>query len=50
VSFSRAYFKKLKKLDADVRYSEYPGVKHNSWVNAFGEAGLMQWMFSKKKA
>jgi predicted peptidase len=50
VSFSRAYFKRLKKLDADVRYSEYPGVKHNSWVNAFSEAGLMQWIFSKKKA
>jgi predicted peptidase len=49
VRFSRDYFKKLKKLSGDVLYSEYPGVKHNSWVNAFREPGLMSWLFSKGK-
>src|SRR5262245_59556154 len=29
-SFSQQFYKKLKKLGADVKYSEYPGVKHNS--------------------
>jgi len=49
VKFSRDYFKRLKKLKADVQYSEYAGVKHNSWVNAFSEPSLMYWLFSKRK-
>ena len=49
VSFSQQFYKKLKKLGADVRYTEYPGVKHNSWVNAFHEPGLLPWIFSKSK-
>jgi len=49
VYFSRDYFKKLQKLKADPLYSEYPGVKHNSWVNAFNEPALMYWLFSKRK-
>jgi predicted peptidase len=49
VSFSQAYYKKLKKLSADVRYSEYPGVKHNSWVNAFTDPEFLRWLFSKNK-
>lgn len=49
VKFSRDYFKRLKKLKADVQYSEYAGVKHNSWVNAFNEPSLMYWLFSKRK-
>jgi predicted peptidase len=49
VSFSRNYFKKLQKLKSDVRYSEYSGVKHNSWVNAFSEPSLMYWLFWKRK-
>jgi predicted peptidase len=49
VSFSRNYFKRLQKLKADVLYSEYKGVKHNSWANAFSEPALMYWLFSKRK-
>jgi len=49
VKFSRDYFKRLQKLKADVLYSEYRGVKHNSWVNAFSESSLMNWLFSKRK-
>jgi predicted peptidase len=49
VHFSRQYYKLLKKLDADVRYSEYAFVKHNSWLGAFAEKELLSWMFSKKK-
>lgn len=49
VSFSRSYYKKLQKLNADVRYSEYPGVLHNSWVTAFAEPELLSWLFSKAK-
>ena len=49
VKFSRDYFKKLQKLHADVRYSEYADVHHNSWVPAFAESHLMSWLFSKQK-
>ena len=49
VYFSRQFYHKLKKLGGDVQYSEYPGVKHNSWVNAFREKDLLSWLFSKSK-
>jgi predicted peptidase len=49
VKFSRDYFKRLQNLKADVLYSEYRGIKHNSWANAFNEPSLMYWLFSKRK-
>lgn len=49
VSFSRDFYRRLKKMNADVRYSEYPGVFHDSWTNAFSEKGLLPWLFSKSK-
>jgi predicted peptidase len=49
VYFSQQFYQKLKKLGADVRYTEYPGVKHNSWVNAFKEPQLLPWLLSKSK-
>jgi len=30
-------------------YSEYPGVSHNSWSNAYGEPELLPWMFAQKR-
>ena len=43
-----------RKLDAafkaaggDVRFTEYPGVGHNSWDKAYAEPELMTWMLSK---
>ncbi|HEX2607627.1 MAG TPA: PHB depolymerase family esterase [Flavisolibacter sp.] len=49
VDFSRQYFKRLSKAGADVRYSEYKGIKHNSWNEAFQEPDLLPWLFSKNK-
>jgi predicted peptidase len=40
----------LKALGADVRYSEYPGVNHNSWDKAYAEPELFTWMLSKSTA
>jgi predicted peptidase len=48
-SFSQQYYRRLKRANAIVRYSEYPGVEHNSWVNAFKEPELMSWLFAQKK-
>lgn len=48
VKYSRDYYAALKKLNAEVRYTEYPNVQHNSWDNAFAEKDLLYWMFRKK--
>ena len=47
--YSRQYYKRLKKTGSTVRYSEYAGVEHNSWVKAFAEPDLMSWLFAQAK-
>jgi predicted peptidase len=47
--FSREMYARLQELKADVKYTEYPGVGHNSWENAYAEPGLLPWMFNKAK-
>jgi predicted peptidase len=49
VKYSRQMVERLKQLKADVRYTEYPEVNHNSWDNAFAEPDFMKWMFDHKK-
>ena len=49
VRFSRDFYKQIQKQGGNARYSEYPGVYHNSWVNAFGEKELLSWLFSNVK-
>ena len=49
VQYARQYYRSLSRVGADVKYNEYPGVRHNSWVNAFKEPGLMEWLFSKSR-
>jgi predicted peptidase len=49
VKNSREMVEKLKSLGVNVKYSEYPGVNHNSWDNAFADPEFLSWMFSKKK-
>ena len=46
---SRDMVEKLKSLKAEVKYSEYPGVNHDSWKNAFAEPNYLNWMLSHKK-
>jgi predicted peptidase len=37
----------MKALGGEVRYTEYPGVGHNSWEKAYEEAELFPWVLSK---
>jgi predicted peptidase len=46
---SRDMVEKLKSLKAEVKYTEYPGVNHNSWENAFKEPDYLSWMLAHKK-
>lgn len=49
VEESREMVEKLKALNAEVKYTEYAGVGHNSWDFAFAEADFLRWMFSKRR-
>jgi len=39
----------LQQAKAKVKYSEYPGVKHDSWTNAFAEPELLPWLFKQHR-
>ncbi len=43
VASSRAWQKRLLDLGSEVEYVEYPGVKHNSWDNAYSEGAIFDW-------
>lgn len=49
VEESRRMVRALEAAKADVKYTEYPGVKHNSWDNAFAEPDYLAWLFAKSK-
>lgn len=49
VKLSRQMVEKLKQIGATVKYTEYPGVGHNSWDNVFAEPDYLKWMFLQKK-
>jgi predicted peptidase len=46
---SKVMAEALKKAGADVKLTLYPGVEHESWVNAFAEPELLPWLFSHRK-
>lgn len=47
--FSEKIVDKLRKTDADVKFSFYPEANHNSWDTAFAEPDLLPWLFSKRR-
>lgn len=49
VALSRQMVQRLKDVNVPVNYSEYPGVNHNSWDNAFAEPDYLRWMFAQKR-
>lgn len=49
VNLSRKMNEKLKSLGAVVKYTEYPGVNHNSWDNAFADPEYLKWMMTQKR-
>ena len=50
VHLSRDIYKEILKVGGKkVIYTEYPGVKHNSWENASRETRLPDWLFSQEK-
>jgi len=47
VDGSRKMNDAVKAAGGNVRYTEYPGVGHNSWDKAYAEPELMPWLLSK---
>jgi predicted peptidase len=39
----------LKKAGGHPRYTEFPGVGHGSWANAWNEPELLDWLFAQKR-
>jgi predicted peptidase len=50
VAESQRMAEAMKAVGAEVRYTEYPGVKHVSWDKAYDEPKLYPWLFSKSIA
>lgn len=47
---SRKMFQALKALGADVKYTEYGGVGHDSWDRAYAEPDLVPWLLSHHRS
>jgi predicted peptidase len=48
VELSRKMIAALKAAGGNPRYTEYPGVQHNSWDRAYGTAELYTWFLEQK--
>lgn len=44
---SRHMVEALRKAGAEPKYTEYPGVGHNSWDKAYADPELLSWLFSQ---
>ena len=49
VTESRQMADALRNHAADVRYTEFPGVGHNAWDSAYGQAELWTWLFAQRR-
>ncbi|MEN0004732.1 MAG: prolyl oligopeptidase family serine peptidase [Bacteroidota bacterium] len=49
VSNSRTMVAAIEANGGQVKYTEYPGVGHNSWDPAFAEKELLPWLFSQQR-
>lgn len=49
VNGSRDMVEALKKVNGKIKYTEYPGCGHNSYVPAWSEKDIIPWLFQQKK-
>jgi predicted peptidase len=47
VKYTRMIIASLQKAGGKPKYTEYKGVKHNSWINAYAEPTLLKWLFDQ---
>jgi predicted peptidase len=46
---SREMIEALKAAGGSPKYTEYPGVGHNSWAQTYSDPALYEWLFAQKK-
>ncbi len=49
VEYARKMMAALRKAGGNPRYTEYPGVGHDSYRNAFREPELLPWLFGQRR-
>lgn len=49
VALSREVTNFIKAEGGNAKYTEYEGVKHDSWDNAFAEKSLLKWLFDQNR-
>lgn len=49
VERSREMVEALKAAGGNPKYTEYPGVGHNSWAQTYSNPELYEWLFAQKK-
>ncbi|UCE40334.1 MAG: prolyl oligopeptidase family serine peptidase [Candidatus Aminicenantes bacterium] len=47
--WSRDMVEAIRKTGGNPKYTEYPDVGHNSWIPAYSDPELFEWLFSQKK-
>jgi predicted peptidase len=47
---SRDMVAALKAAGGSPKYTEYPGVTHNSWTRTFADEEVLKWLFAQKKS
>jgi predicted peptidase len=49
-AFSRQMIQAIQKAGGSPKYTEYPGVGHDSWDKAYREPELWSWLFAQNRA
>ena len=49
-SLSQNMVNALTEAGAKPKYTEYPGVKHNSWTKAYATRDMWKWLFAQRRA
>jgi len=50
VERSRSMVAALKAAGGSPKYSELPGIGHNSWTPAYRDSGLLEWLFAQRRS
>ena len=46
---SRDMVDAIQQAGGDIQYTEYPGVGHNSWDDAYGDADAIEWLLAQRR-
>ncbi len=49
VQFSRDMIDALEKAEGEPKYTEYPGVGHDSWTRTYANPEVHEWLFSQRR-